>query len=119
MTIKVNSKKVKKEDDKYYYLEKKKKIFLDDIESMIKFHKIKKNVNFIIDQKDEKEESQDGGDMKEIVVGSKGLKGGGWQNKQSGGGWLLDGITGEKNDKSQSGGTGWGTYKSKNNSFFD
>ena len=77
MTIKVNSKKVKKEDDKYYYLEKKKKIFLDDIESMMKFHKIKKNVNFIIDQKDEKEESQDGGDMKEIVFDSKGLKGGG------------------------------------------
>ena len=44
---------------------------------MMKFHKIKKNVNFIIDQKDEKEESQDGGDMKEIVVDSKGLKGGG------------------------------------------
>ena len=38
MTIKVNSKKVKKEGDKYYYLEKKKKIFLDEIESMIKFH---------------------------------------------------------------------------------
>ena len=77
MTIKVNSKKVKKENDKYYYLEKKKKIFLDDIESMMKFHKIKKNVNFIIDQKDEKEKSQDGGDIREIVVDSKGLKGGG------------------------------------------
>ena len=77
MTIKINSKKVKKEANKYYYLEKKKKIFLDDIESMMKFHKIKKNVNFIIDQKDEKEESQDGGDIREIVVDSKGLEGGG------------------------------------------
>ena len=77
MTIKINSKKVKKEDNKYYYLEKKKKIFLDDIESMMKFHKIKKNVDFIIDQKDEKEESQDGGDIREIVVDSKGLEGGG------------------------------------------
>lgn len=77
MIIKVNSKKVKKEGDKYYYLEKKKKKFIDDIDTMMKFHKIKKNVNFIIDQTTEKEESQDGGDMKAIVVDSKGLKGGG------------------------------------------
>ena len=78
MNIKVNSQKVKEDNDKFYYLENKNKIYIDELELLLKFHKLHKNVNYIIDRKVKKEEPQDGGDMKVINLnGSNSQNGGG------------------------------------------
>ena len=78
MNIKVNSQKVKEDNDKFYYLENKNKIYIDELELLLKFHKLHKNVNYIIDLKVKKEEPQDGGDMKVINLnGSNSQNGGG------------------------------------------
>tara|TARA_Y100001970_G_C13926978_1_gene696260 strand:+ start:495 stop:731 length:237 start_codon:yes stop_codon:yes gene_type:complete len=78
MNIKVNSQKVRKEGNKYYYLKDKNKIFIDGFELLLKFHKKRKNVNYIVDMKIKKG-TQDGGDMKVINLN-------GSNNSQSGGG---------------------------------
>ena len=77
MNIKVNSQKVKEDNDKFYYLENKNKIYIDELELLLKFHKLHKNVNYIIDLNIKKEEPQDGGDMKVINLNGSNSQNGG------------------------------------------
>ena len=67
---------------------------------------------YIIDLNIKKEEPQDGGDMKVINLNGS--------NSQNGGAWgLLNSIVRGKDEKSQSGGDGWGASSKSKNSFFD